>query len=138
MINQLLWGYYYAVLMLILFMSIYGIAVRPNLLKKIIMLSILSDTANILAVMIGLHVGRTIPPVYPGITFTAETLPNSTSLKEFAKQAVDPLPQVLVVTAIVIGLAVLVFLSFTAILLYRKYGTLDTRDIINRIRGETQ
>lgn len=133
MIDEILWGYYYAVLVLIVFISIYGIATRPNLLKKIIMLSILSDTANMFAVVIGFHTGKTIPPVFPGKTFNVDGFPGQEELNAFARIAVDPLPQVLVVTAIVIGLAVLVFLSFIAVLIYRKYGTLDMREVSLKI-----
>lgn len=136
MIDKILWGYYYVVLILIVFISIYGIATRPNLLKKIIMLSILSDTANMFAVVIGFHAGKTTPPVFPGITFNVDRFPSQEELNRFAQIAVDPLPQVLIVTAIVISLAVLVFLSFITVLIYRKYGTLDMREVSLRISKE--
>jgi len=136
LLNTILWVYYYASLIAITFISIYGIATRPNILKKIIMLSILTDTANIFAVMLGFHAGRTMPPVFPGITFNVGRIPTTNELLSFARSAVDPIPQVLVVTAIVIGLAILVFLSFLAVMLYRKYGTLDAREIEAKMKGE--
>lgn len=138
MIKDIVWIYYYASLILITFMSIYGVAVRPNLLKKIIMLSILSDTANMLAVLLGYHTLSPKPPVYPGGTFSTTDFPTQEELTVFAKYAVDPIPQVLVVTAIVIGLAVLVFLSFVAILIYRRYGTLDMRIVSRKARSEVR
>ncbi len=121
------WGYCYVTLMLIIFVSVYGIARRPNLLKKVIMLSILTDTANLLAVILGYRAGLPIPPVFPGQTFEVREFPSEAELSGFTARAVDPLPQVLVVTAIVIGLSVLVFLSILTILTYRKFGTLDMR-----------
>ena len=42
---------------------------------------------------------------------------------------VDPLPQALVLTAIVIGLATTAMLMAVIIRLYRKYGTFDIREI---------
>ncbi|MEM4786273.1 MAG: sodium:proton antiporter, partial [Desulfurococcaceae archaeon] len=54
--------------------------------------------------------------------------------KEFIKRSVDPLPQALVLTAIVIGLAVTLFLVFLTLQIYRTYGTLDIREI-RRLRG---
>lgn len=42
---------------------------------------------------------------------------------------VDPLPQALVLTAIVIGLATTALLLAIAIRLYRKYGTFDISEI---------
>ncbi len=135
MIAELVWSYIYVVTIAVIVLSLYGMATRPNLLKKLIMLSILSDTGNILAVLIGVKSGVIKPPVFPGVSFTHHPEAGTESLARFAEEAVDPLPQVLVVTAIVIGLAVLIFLSYIAMLLYRKYGTLDVRLIEQRIRS---
>jgi multicomponent Na+:H+ antiporter subunit C len=44
---------------------------------------------------------------------------------------VDPLPQALVLTAIVIGLATTAMMMAIIIRLYRKYGTFDIREIKN-------
>jgi multisubunit Na+/H+ antiporter MnhC subunit len=134
--SLIIWSYIYALTITIIVLTIYGMVTRPNLVKKLIMLSILSDTANLVAVMIGVHSGMIKPPVFPGISFTNHPRVGFGRLLNFSSQAVDPIPQVLVVTAIVIGLAVLVFLGYIAILLYQKYGTLDVRLLEKRIRGE--
>jgi multisubunit Na+/H+ antiporter MnhC subunit len=47
---------------------------------------------------------------------------------------VDPLPQAMVLTAIVIGLATSAMLLAIAIRIYKKYGTFDIRKI-NNLRG---
>jgi multisubunit Na+/H+ antiporter MnhC subunit len=47
---------------------------------------------------------------------------------------VDPLPQAMVLTAIVIGLATSAMLLAIAIRLYKKYGTFDIRKI-NNLKG---
>lgn len=47
---------------------------------------------------------------------------------------VDPLPQAMVLTAIVIGFATTAMLMAIAIRLYRKYKTFDIREI-NNLRG---
>ena len=46
----------------------------------------------------------------------------------------DPLPQALVLTAIVIGLATTAMLMAVIIRIYRKYGTFDIREI-KELRG---
>jgi multicomponent Na+:H+ antiporter subunit C len=51
-----------------------------------------------------------------------------------AQVYVDPLPQAMVLTAIVIGLATTAMLMAIAIRLYRKYKTFDIREIKN-LRG---
>jgi multisubunit Na+/H+ antiporter MnhC subunit len=50
------------------------------------------------------------------------------------KTYVDPLPQAMVLTAIVIGLATTAMLMAVIIRLYRKYGTFDIREMKN-LRG---
>jgi len=47
---------------------------------------------------------------------------------------VDPLPQALVLTAIVIGLATTALLVALAVRIYEKYGTFDIRKI-RRLKG---
>jgi len=133
-VKEFLWMYFYAVLFLTMLVAIYGIAVKPNMLKKIIMLSILSDAANVLAVVMGYRANASSPPVYPGYTFEVVDYPSKDAIVSFVNSAVDPIPQVLVVTAIVIGLAVLVFLSSILILIYRKYRTLDVRRLSSLIK----
>lgn len=54
--------------------------------------------------------------------------PTPEVLREFTILAVDPLPQALVLIAIVIGLAVTLFLVFLGYVLYRHYRTLNMRD----------
>ncbi|MEM4824135.1 MAG: sodium:proton antiporter, partial [Zestosphaera sp.] len=60
--------------------------------------------------------------------------PSSEDLGRFINQAVDPLPQALVLTAIVIGLAVTLFLVFLTLQVYRLYGTTDVRKVA-KLRG---
>jgi len=111
-------------------LALYGIFTRPSLVKKIISLTIFSDTINTLVIIIGFRhaVPNPIPPI------AIEIPPTPQYLKQFVMQAVDPLPQALVLTAIVIGLAVMLFLMFTTLQIYRIYGTTDVRKI-SRLRG---
>lgn len=113
--------------------SLYGIFARPSLIKKIIALTIFSDTANVLAIIVGYRgwPSPEQPPIPPVITSTE---PTSEDLIRFINRAVDPLPQALVLTAIVIGLAVTLFLIFLTLQVYRLYGTTDVRRVA-RLRG---
>jgi multicomponent Na+:H+ antiporter subunit C len=115
-------------------LALYGVFFKPNLVKKIIALTILGDTANTFALIIGYR--RWPSPTQPS---TPPVLINYTSatrktIEVFARTAVDPLPQALVLTAIVISLAVTLFLAFLALQIYRLYGTLDMREI-RRLKG---
>lgn len=102
--------------------SLYGIVARPSITKKIISLTILGDSLNVLAILIGFRV-FSVPPVLLKLDVGPSELLN------FVHSAVDPLPQALVLTAIVIGLAVNLFLIFLALQIYRLHGTLDSRKI---------
>ena len=50
------------------------------------------------------------------------------------KNMVDPLPQAVVLTSIVIGLSVTLLLVAVAIRIYERYGTFDITKI-NRLKG---
>ena len=78
-------------------------------------MSFLDTGTHVLLVAIGYVRGRTAPIFSEGM---AETTP-----------VVDPVPQALVLTAIVIGVGVLGLALALAIQVYRHYGTLDVREI---------
>lgn len=108
--------------------SLYGIVAKPNIIKKIIALTIFSDTANVLAILIGFRKPPSVPPVLPTTNVTPE------NIEWFVANAVDPLPQALVLTAVVIGMAVNLLVIFIALQVYRLYRTTDMRKI-KRLRG---
>jgi len=105
--------------------AIYGIFSRPSLIKKVIALVLFTDSVNILAVIVGFRIAGPFPspPILPGQPAKPE------DIGVFPARSVDPIPQALLVTAIVIGLAVSVFLLGLAVLYYKHFGTTDTRVI---------
>ncbi len=111
--------------------AIYGIFYRPHYIKKVIALTILSDTMNTFAIYLGYR--RWIDNVNPRPPVLT-TPPTDEALDSFIRQAVDPLPQALVLTAVVIGLAVTLFLVFQGYILYTHYKTLDMREI-KKLKG---
>lgn len=129
--------YFYTVLLLSMAVnqgiSLYGIFYKPSLIKKIISLTIFSDTANTFAIIIGYIRWKSAvqPPQPPVLT---NLNPTEKDLAMFASVSVDPLPQALVLTAIVIGLAITLFLVFLTLQAYRLYGTTDVREIA-KLRG---
>lgn len=110
--------YYFGAIALIL-VGLYAILVKKNLLKILIGLSIMETGVNLLLVSVGYVSGRSAPILSEGIG------PN---------QAVDPIPQALVLTAIVIGVATTAMALSVAMLIYEKYGTLNIEEI-RRLRG---
>ena len=105
------------ILCFILFLvGLYGIITRRNLVKIVISLSIMEFSIFILLALIG-YIDGGIAPII------SELEPNPIY--------VDPLPQAMVLTAIVIGLATTAMLMAIAVRLYRKYKTFDIREIKN-------
>lgn len=103
------------ILCFVLFMiGLYGVLVKRNLIKIIIGLAIMEYSVFLFLILIGYVKDGTAPILnseVEGAIF------------------VDPLPQAMVLTAIVIGLATTAMLLSIAIRLYRKYGTFDIREI---------
>jgi len=109
---------YYLCFILFL-VGLYGVITRRNLVKIAISLSIMEFSTFLIFALIGFREGGVAPIVDPA---------------DPAKIYVDPLPQALVLTAIVIGLATTAMLMAVIIRIYRKYGTFDIREIKN-LRG---
>ncbi len=103
------------VLCFILFMvGLYGVLTRRNLIKIILGLSVMQYSINLFLILIGYVQGGKAPIV------------GDLSLKT---TYVDPLPQAMILTVIVIGLATTSLLLAIAIRLYKKHNTFDVNDI---------
>lgn len=108
------------ILCFVLFLvGLYGIITRRNLIKIAISLSIMEFSIFMILVLIGYIENGSAPIADPDLQ---------------GMVYVDPLPQAMVLTAIVIGLATTAMLMAIAIRLYRKYQTFDIREIKN-LRG---
>ena len=112
----------YAAAVGVIVVGLYCIAIKDNLIKKLLGMSIMTNGIHVLLIAIGYrHDG--IMPIIQDLDFN-----------RFSMAAVDPLPQALVLTSIVISFSVLAVGLSIAILIYRKYGTLDSRRI-RRLNG---
>jgi len=99
----------------LVFIGLFIILVKRNLIKVIIGLSILDTGVNLFLISVG-YISKGTAPIFskPGLDPT---------------RMVDPVPQALVLTAIVIGVAVLALALSLAIRVYHHYWTLDLRKI---------
>ena len=103
--------------------GIYGILAKTNLVKIVLSLLVIEHGVRLLLVAVGYRT-QGVPPI-----LTAGS--DATAL---SATAVDPLPQALVLTALVIGLAVLALLVALCVRLYERYGTFDVTEM-RRLRG---
>ena len=112
------------VLCLVLFLvGLCGVLIQRNLIKIIVGLTIMEYAINLLLIMIGYRSEGSAPIQALG-----------KNANEFAMGAVDPLPQAMVLTAIVISLGVLALAVAVSMRLYHKYGTYDIA-AMRRLRG---
>ena len=102
-------------------LGLYCIVTKSNLMKTVIGLNIMDYGVNLLIIAVGYNHGGTAPIFTQG-----ELNP--------ASYFVDPIPQALTLTSIVIGACVSAMSLALVIKLYESYGTLDTRQI-RRLRG---
>ncbi|NIA10325.1 MAG: cation:proton antiporter [Nitrospiraceae bacterium] len=114
---------------LVILVGLYGALVKKSLIKVVIGLSILDSGVNLLLITIGYITSGTAPIYSPwllkGIPLTLE------NIKKLSQGMVDPVPQALVLTAIVIGFGVTAVALALVIRLYRHHQTLNIDEIKN-------
>lgn len=113
----------YSLCLLLILIGVYGVVVSRNTLKIVISVLIVEHGVHLLLILIGHRAGGRPPIMEPGM-----------STEAFVRSAVDPLPQALVLTSIVIGLGGLALMVALCILLYQRYGTFDVTEM-RRLRG---
>ena len=113
----------YMLCTVLLLLGVYGVASKKNLIKIVIGLIIIEYATNLMLILVGYRSGGTAPII--------------TNVEKAAQEAstfVDPLPQALILTSIVIGLGVLALVISLSLKLYEKYGTFDIL-LIRRLKG---
>jgi len=96
--------------------GLYGIVSTKHVIRMLIALNILEVGANIWIISIG-YVKGGVAPIYTG------------EAASVASRFVDPLPQAMVLTAIVIGFGVTALGLAFARRMYAQYGTYDLSEI---------
>ncbi len=120
----------YGLCFLLFMIGLYCAVVKKNMVKIVIGVVIMEYAVNLFLIMLGYRKDGVAP-----IINAADLDPVSGDMSlNFINTAVDPLPQALVLTAIVISLATLALMISLCIRLYGKYGTFDITEI-RRLRG---
>jgi multicomponent Na+:H+ antiporter subunit C len=103
--------FFYTTAIILFLIGLYGVLTKRNVIKTIVTLTIMETAVNLFLVTIGYVEGGTAPIL--------------TSTISDVHKFVDPLPQALVLTSIVIGLGTTALMLSLAIRLYKKYKTLN-------------
>ena len=105
---------------LLIIFGLYIMLIKKNLIKIVIGMSLLDSGINLLLISIGFRAGGTAP------IFMSDFKPGSFF--------VDPVPQALTLTSIVIGACVTALALSLVIKIKEHYGTIDA-DKVRRLKG---
>jgi multisubunit Na+/H+ antiporter MnhC subunit len=99
---------------ILILMGLYGALTDRNILRIIVSFTVADTGVNLVLVAVGYMHGRTAP-----------ILDDTAAIATAVTRIIDPIPQALVLTAIVIGLGVTAMMLTYAYKLYEEKGTLD-------------
>ena len=99
---------------ILILIGLYGALSNRNILRMIVAFAVANTGVNLVLVSVGYMKGRTAP-----------ILDDAVPAAEAAQRVIDPVPQALVLTAIVIGVGVTALMLAYAYKLFKTRGTLD-------------
>lgn len=107
---------------LLLAIGLYGILMKKNLMKKVIGLTIFQASIILLFIILAYKDGATVP-IYNEKVYGAEP-----------SAYINPLPHVLMLTAIVVGVATVGVALALLIRVYESFGTIDESELWKELR----
>ncbi len=118
--------YNYWIYITLMMIGLYAMIAKNNLVKKIVGMNIFQTAIILFYVSIGAKKGATIPIIEHAHGANAHAV--------HAVDYINPLPHVLMLTAIVVAVATLGVALALAIKVYDRYKTLEEDEILTRIR----
>ena len=117
----------YFAFIILMMMGLYGIFAKTNYMKKIIGLNILQTAIILFFISTSAKMGATIPVLKS----------NNGHPAVHAADYMNPLPHVLMLTAIVVAVATLGVALAITIKIYKDYSTIEEDKIIAKIRAQS-
>ena len=111
---ELLGLYHYWVFAVLLMIGFYGVIAKRNLIKKLIGLSIFQSAVFLLYITMGKVEGGTAPIFQAGVTNQVFS---------------NPLPEVLILTAIVVGISTMALGLGIVVRIKEEYGSIEEDEI---------
>lgn len=99
---------------LLILIGLYGALTNRNILRMIVAFSVASTGVNLLFIAVGYMKGRAAP-----------ILDEAVPVADAVARVLDPVPQALVLTAIVIGVGVTALMLAYSLKLFESKGSLD-------------
>jgi len=124
--------YNYWIYITLMMIGLYAMIAKNNLVKKIVGMNIFQTAIILFYVSIGAKKGATIPIIEHAHGDAAR---GSVSHAIEIAHYINPLPHVLMLTAIVVSVATLGVALALAIRVYNRHKTLEEDEIIDQIKG---
>ena len=121
MIEMLGERFTYAVIIILMMVGLYALIATGNLVKRMVGLTIFQTSVFLLYITVGKVFGG-VPPILPYDDIKEGTLDPTTLYS-------NPLPHVLILTAIVVGVATLAMGLALVVRIREAYGTIEDDDI---------
>jgi multicomponent Na+:H+ antiporter subunit C len=139
----------YFIYVILLLIGLHGMIAKNNLIKKLIGMSIFQTAIILFYVSVGVKEGATIPIYLPehdphgshashgDENGTEEAVHGPVVLEDgLVKGYANPLPHVLMLTAIVVGVATLGLALALCLRIYQGYGTIEEDEILANIERQ--
>jgi multicomponent Na+:H+ antiporter subunit C len=130
MLDYVLGKYNYWIYVVLLMIGLYAMIGKKNLVKKLIGMNIFQSAIILFYISIGVKTGGATVPILMG-----DGHGHGHQLIDVANY-LNPLPHVLMLTAIVVSIATTGVALAILILIYRRYNTLEEDEIL-KIRKDT-
>ena len=114
--------YAYCLIVLLMVIGLYGMLMKQNLLKKLMGMIIFQNSIILFFVTFAFKYGGTVPVL-------DANLPTSDT-----SNYLNPLPQTLMLTAIVVGVAIVGVAFAMLIMIYKNFQTLEEPEILEQMK----
>lgn len=118
--------YNYWIYIILMMIGLYGMIAKNNLAKKVVGMTIFQTSIILFFISTGVKSGGSIPIVMGDPHLHGHAIAGTIN----AIQYVNPLPHVLMLTAIVVMVATFGVAVALLMLIFRRYGTLEGDEII--------
>ncbi len=126
LLSEILTKYNYWIYITLMMIGLYAMIAKNNLVKKIVGMNIFQTAIILFYVSIGSKKGGTIPIIKHDHGAASHVV--------HAAEYINPLPHVLMLTAIVVSVATLGVALALAIKIYHRYQSLEEDEILAQIR----
>jgi len=121
-IGYILGKYNYWMAVVLMMIGLYAMLAKKNLIKKIVGMNIFQTAIILFYISIGFKKGATVP-----------IIEHNTHVIDVAKYA-NPLPHVLMLTAIVVAVSTFGVALALAVRVYQEHGTLEENEILSELQ----